>query len=418
MENKTYVEINAAKQMKALMKQHFMELDEASRTKNKKIAWCSSVGPAELAMSLGFLVYYPENHAAMLGSTRTAMDYIPAANAHGYSPEICSYLTSDIGAYLRHETPLTKAYGIKEIPRPDVLLYNTNQCRDVGDWARFYGREFNVPVLGINTPHTQNDVREPVVSSVAAQLREMVPELEKVAGRHFDIDEFREVLATSRECSDLWEAVLNTGANRPSPLSFFDECIHMGPAVVMRGRKEANDYYRVLLAEMQERVAHGVAAVAGEKYRFYWEGMPVWGKLRSLSELLAGLKSCVVVSTYCNSWIFSKFDPADPFQSMAEAYCSIFIGQDDNWKENYIADKVKHYAIDGILFHDARTCASNSNNRYGMTKRLSERLGIPHLVINGDLNDLRCYSEEQTVTNIEAFVEQIEESHRENIRRH
>jgi benzoyl-CoA reductase/2-hydroxyglutaryl-CoA dehydratase subunit BcrC/BadD/HgdB len=91
-------------------------LDEASRTKNKKIAWCSSVGPAELAMSLGFLVYYPENHAAMLGSTRTAMDYIPVANAHGYSPEICSYLTSDIGAYLRHETPLTKAYGIKEVP--------------------------------------------------------------------------------------------------------------------------------------------------------------------------------------------------------------------------------------------------------------------------------------------------------------
>jgi len=35
-------------------------------------------------------------------------------------------------------------------------------------------------------------------------------------------------------------------------------------------------------------------------------------------------------------------------------------------------------------------------------------LGIPHLVINGDLNDLRCFSEEQTVTNIEAFVEQIE----------
>ena len=95
------MEIKATKQLKTLMKQHFMELDEASRTKSKKIAWCSSVGPSELAMSLGFLVYYPENHASMLGSTRTAMDYIPVANAHGYSPEICSYLTADIGAYLK-----------------------------------------------------------------------------------------------------------------------------------------------------------------------------------------------------------------------------------------------------------------------------------------------------------------------------
>ena len=410
MENKTPLEIKTAKQMKALMKQHFMELDEASRTKNKKIAWCSSVGPAELAMALGFLVYYPENHAAMLGANRTAMDYIPVANAHGYSPEICSYLTSDIGAYLKHETPLTKAFGIQSIPKPDVLLYNTNQCRDVYDWARFYGKEFNAPVLGINTPRSLNEAREDIVKSVTLQLQQMVPDLEKVAGRRFDIDEFRDVLAISRECSDLWEAVLYTAANKPSPLTFFDECIHMGPAVVMRGRKEANEYYRILLGEMQERTKNGTAAVEDERYRFYWEGMPIWGKLRSLSDLLAKLKSAVVVSTYCNSWIFSAFDPKDPFHSMAQAYCSIFITQDEAWKENYIADKVKRFAIDGILFHDARTCASNSNNRYGMTKRLTGRLGIPHLVINGDLNDLRCYSEEQTVTNIEAFVEQIEES--------
>src|SRR5271157_4270992 len=183
------MEIKSAQQLKGLMKQHFMELDEASRTKNKKIAWCSSVGPAELAISLGFLVYYPENHAAILGANRTAMDYIPVANAHGYSPEICSYLTSDIGAYLKHETPLTKAYGIQSIPKPDVLLYNTNQCRDVYDWERFYGKEFNAPVLGINTPRSQNAAREAVVKSVTSQLQQMVPELEKVAGRHFDIDE-------------------------------------------------------------------------------------------------------------------------------------------------------------------------------------------------------------------------------------
>ena len=31
------------------------------------------------------------------------------------------------------------------------------------------------------------------------------------------------------------------------------------------------------------------------------------------------------------------------------------------------------------------------------------------LVIHGDLNDLRCYSEEQARTNIEAFIEQLAE---------
>jgi benzoyl-CoA reductase/2-hydroxyglutaryl-CoA dehydratase subunit BcrC/BadD/HgdB len=40
-----------------------------------------------------------------------------------------------------------------------------------------------------------------------------------------------------------------------------------------------------------------------------------------------------------------------------------------------------------------------------MPERLDAKLGIPHLVIHGDLNDLRLYSEEQAKTNIQAFVE-------------
>ena len=87
------------------MADHFYELDEAARTGFPKIAWCTSVGPAELLRGMGFLVYYPENHSAMLGATRMATELIPYANAIGYSPEICSYLTSDIGAYLRKKTP-------------------------------------------------------------------------------------------------------------------------------------------------------------------------------------------------------------------------------------------------------------------------------------------------------------------------
>jgi benzoyl-CoA reductase/2-hydroxyglutaryl-CoA dehydratase subunit BcrC/BadD/HgdB len=44
-----------------------------------------------------------------------------------------------------------------------------------------------------------------------------------------------------------------------------------------------------------------------------------------------------------------------------------------------------------------------------MPERVSEKLGIPVITINGDLCDLRCYSEEQAKTNIEAFIEQLDE---------
>ncbi|HUW95158.1 MAG TPA: 2-hydroxyacyl-CoA dehydratase family protein [Anaerolineae bacterium] len=403
--------IEAAKQLGEVMRDYFYRMDRISKGDEEgKIAWCTSTGPAELLHAFGFEVHYPENHAAMLGSKRLAMDLIPRANAIGYSPDICSYLTSDVGAYLKGETPLSQVYpGIESVPRPDVLAYNTQQCRDVREWFEFYGREFNVPVVGINPPRGMHEVDSAQVSDVVQQIGELIPTLEEVSGQKFDIDRFKESMRLSRECSELWGHVLGLSRSVPAPWTFFDGCIHMGPAVCLRATQAPVDYYNLLKEELEGRVEDGVAAVENERFRIYWEGMPIWGRLRALSEQFSEQDTCVVVSTYCNSWIFSAFDEARPFESMAQAYTEIFINRSEPTKQAYIERLVDEYQVDGIIFHDAKTCASNSNSRYGMPQRLEEKLGIPTLVIDADLNDLRMYSEETTRTKIEAFVEQLEE---------
>jgi len=401
--------IEAAKGMKKFMADYYLELDHASRTGDRKVAWCTSVGPAEILRAMGFLVYFPETHSAMLGSARMAMDLIPHANALGYSPEICSYLTADVGAYVQGVTPLTRAFGIESIPKPDVLVFNTNQCRDVQDWFAWYAREFSAPLIGVRTHRGVKNVTESHVSSIAKQMEEMIEPLEEISGHQFDLDELERVVALSRECSELWKAVLDTASAAPSPLTFFDGTTLMGPAVVGRGTQQAVDFFRILLAELEERVENGVGAVEGERFRIYWEGMPVWGRLRAHSELFAGLGACVLASTYCNSWIFSDLDPEDPFVGMARAYTKLFIVRSDEAKEQYIKEMLDFFRVDGIVYHNARTCPNNSNSNYGMPQRLTEGTGVPSLIIDGDLNDLRCLSDEQTNTNVEAFIEQLEE---------
>ena len=401
--------IKAGGEMRQFMADYYVELDQAAKTGEKKIAWCTSVGPAEILRGMGFLVYFPETHSAMLGATRTAMDYIPHANALGYAPEICSYLTADVGAFVRGFTPLERAYGIKSVPKPDVLVFNTNQCRDVQDWFAWYAREFDAPLVGVHTHRGVKDVDESHVLSIAKQIQALIEPLEKVSGQTFDEEAFRQTVALSRECSELWKKVLDTASATPSPLTFFDGTTLMGPAVVGRGTQEAVDFYKLLLAELQERVENGEGAIEGEQFRIYWEGMPVWGRLRAHSELFASLKTCVSASTYCNSWIFSDLDPADPFMSMGRAYTKLFIVRSDETKEKYIKQMLDFFNMDGIVYHNARTCPNNSNSNYGMPQRLTQETGVPSLAIDGDLNDLRCLSDEQTNTNIEAFIEQLEE---------
>ncbi len=391
------------------MQEYYLELHEASETGARKIAWCSSVGPAELLRAMGFLVFYPENHAAMLGATRRAAEVMTAANRLGYSPDICSYLRSDIGAFLEGETPLSAvSKDIVAPPRPDVLVYNTNQCRDIKDWFRWYADRLGVPCIGVEGHRSVDTVTRDHVRSISDQLRALVSPLESVAGHPLDPSRLTHAVALSRACSDAWGRLLGLSARRPSPLSFFHGLVLMGPAVVGRGTEAAVRFYEDAVRELELRSARGVGAVRRERHRIYWEGMPVWGRISELTRLFSRLETCVAASTYCHSWVFDALDPDAPFESMARAYTELFIVRSDVAKEDYLAERLSRFGIDGIIFHDAKTCPANTNSRYGMPGRLTRRLGIPHTVIFGDHMDLGLYNGERVALQVEAFVEQLD----------
>ncbi|MAE07687.1 MAG: 2-hydroxyglutaryl-CoA dehydratase [Bacteroidetes bacterium] len=395
--------IETTKLMKEIMGNYFRGMKDSK----KKIAWCTSVGPAELLRSFDFEVHFPENHGALLGATRTAGDFIPEAAKLGYSSEICSYLTADVGSYLKQQTPLLEHYDLNGPPKPDLIVYNTNQCREVQDWFTYFAREFNCPVFGITSPRHVNEVSKEDINDVASQFKAMIPICEQVSGNKFDIDKFKETIRLSKEATDLWKEVLWTASVTPSPISFFDATIHMGPIVVLRGTQTAKNYYDVLLEELKGNMDKGIGFLEKEKCRIYWEGMPIWGKLRSLSNLFLEQNAAVVASTYCNSWVFDDFDERNPFESSALAYTTIFINRSEEAKEAVLKKMIQDFRLDGIIFHEAKTCFNNSNSRFGMPARLKEETGVETLVIEGDLCDLRFFSEEQSTIKIETFLEQI-----------
>jgi benzoyl-CoA reductase/2-hydroxyglutaryl-CoA dehydratase subunit BcrC/BadD/HgdB len=286
--------IKATDTMKNIMGEYFSSLESGK----KKIAWCTSVGPAELLRSFGFEVYFPENHGALMGATRTAMDYIPEAIKCGYSGHVCSYTTADIGSYLKGESPLKTHYGMKGHPKPDLIAYNTNQCREVQDWFQFFADEFKCPIVGIMPPRHVDEVTQDEVDLVVKQFKNMIPICEKVSGQKFDENKFKETVRLSKEATLLWQKVLKTSIAMNAPISFFDGTIHMGPIVVLRGTQVAKDYYTELLAELEENVKNNIGFLPQAKTRIFWEGMPIWGKLRMLSDLFTSNGAAVVASTY------------------------------------------------------------------------------------------------------------------------
>jgi len=399
-------QLEAQKKLKKILENYFVGI-------KPPIAWCTSAGPAEILRTLGFEVYFPENHGAMLGASRLAGKYIPKAHQVGFAGDICSYLTADIGAWLMNETPLSDAYGLKSIPKPEMIVFNTNQCREVAEWFNFYGREFNCPVVGIYPPRYLEEISKNYIDNVVAQFRKVISVGEEVIGKKLDPKELEKVVALSFEGTQLWKQVLETAKSKPSPLSFFDGTILMAPIVMLRGTKICVDFYTETLNELKG-LLNKTQTDSNEcnQIRLYWEGMPIWGRLRSLAEFFNENNTAVVASTYCNSWIFDDFNPENPLESMALAYTKIFINRGENTKLTYMEKMLNEFDIDGIVFHDSKTCFNNTNSRFGLPKRLKDATGIDVLTIDGDLNDLRFFSDGQTRTKLETFIEQIKSKKR------
>ena len=138
--------------------------------------------------------------------------------------------------------------------------------------------------------------------------------------------------------------------------------------------------------------------------------MPIWGQLRPLSEFFAGHRAALVASTYCNSWVLDALDSSDPWRAMARAYLSIFICRSEGYKQEYIVRTAREFGAGGVIFHDSKTCPHNSNSRFGMPQRIRKAEGLPVLVLEGDLNDPRCFAFEESRVRVEVFLEQMEDA--------
>ena len=402
------VPLETAPKLKELVAHYYRDLQIAAADPDRAIAWCSGTGPVEILRALGFSVYFPENHAALIGASRQTVKYIPRALQEGFSQFASSAMASDVGAMLAGDSPLVPVYGISGPPAPDVLTYNTNYGHDLIRWFEYYGRHFQVPVLGLHPPAALDEIGATEVEAASRQIFHLIEMLERATGRKLDMDRLSQVVKLTNTCTRLWGEIQDLCRATPAPLTFFDMLIHIAPAVTMRGTPEAVEYYTLLKAEVEERLASNVAAVPGERFRFYWEGPPIWPALRQLADMFLNQRTVVVASTYTRIAALDSIDPKNPIESMARVYTGIFHNRSDNFKEDYLVSRFKDFGIDGVVYHEGRTAPHESNVRYGLEVRLRRRAGLSALVLEADTHDLRLFSVNQIMQKLRDFIEMQE----------
>lgn len=387
---------------KELVARHWLEARYANLY--RKVAWVTSGAPVELLKALGFCVIYPENHAAICGTARVAVDLASEAENAGYSRDICSYARTDFGALLSGKTPVGK------LPRPDLLLACTNICQTVLFWYRVLARHFNVPLVLIDTPFVYYDQASGhAIEFVKRQLEEAVPTMERVAGCSLDERKLKRVGQSSRIASQLWMEIMERNRRQPAPITAFDQFTQMAPIVELRGDGATVDLYAAMLQEIDERIARGIGAVKNERKRILWDNLPIWYRLRYLAEFLGEHGVAIVASTYTNAWgeLASMIDPERPFESMARTFTYPILNRGTGHKLATMKRMIAEYHLDGAILHSDRSCKPYSVGQMDQRDRLIRDCGVPALLLEADHNDSRCYSEEQVANRLAAFIEML-----------
>ena len=388
--------------VKELMSAHYLK-GRYSRGV-RPVAWVTSGAPIEVLQALGFLLIYPENHAALCGSRRLSTDLCQAAEDEGYGKDLCSYVRTDLGSIATGRTP------VGSLAAPDLLVCCTNICQTVKYWYEVLAEHFKVPLVTIDTPFLYGEVYDHQVDYVRRQLEEeLVPACEHAAGEKLAQTALRTVTKASFEACRLWCAILDRSRTKPAPMTAFDGFLLMGPVVNMRGRNETITFYRKVLAEIDERIAAGTGAIKQERYRVLWDNLPIWYRLSRLSRGLAAQGVNVVASDYTYAWgeLAAMIDPADPFTSAARTYLHPILNRSTGHKLAAMQSMISDFAVDGVILRSDRSCKPYSLGQIDQRDRLVDDVGVPALLLEADHNDSRIWSEEQNANRIEAFVEMM-----------
>ncbi len=396
--------IKAAAKMKEIMTAYYIDAKTAEQT-GRKVAWITSGGPVEPLIAMDIIPVYPENHGAMIGASKMGVELCRKAEEMGYSSDLCSYARSDIGCAPVNGGP------IGGLPKPDMLVCCNNICGTVLKWYEVQARYFNVPLFILDTPFTHVGFSAEAKKYVKSQILEYIKFLENATNKKFDYDRMQEVGKLSLEGQRLWQAVLDMAVQRPSPLSAFDAFFHLALIVTLRGTRQTVDYYRLLLDEMQERAAQKIGAVADEKYRLLWDNLPIWYRMKWLSEKFAAAGACLVADTYTTAWCGSmKYIKEDDFlETMAEGYSRIYLNIGVDQMAEQVIAMAEKYGVDGVVMHSNRSCKPYSFGQYDIQRIVGEKMGIPTLMIEADMVDERSFSEGQVETRIEAFIEVLKQ---------
>jgi len=356
---------------------------------------------------------------------------LEAAERAGYARDLCAYMRNYWGSILLDEYGWVEpGEARKPFPKPD-FVWQDHICCSHAKWYQVVSDlEGGLPMFCIDVgvgPY--DETTEHGVDYVVGQMLDGIDWLEETTGRKYDDQKLIEAVYNTCRSESTWAEVCELNKNIPAPLEEKTMYSLYVLGTLQKSSKEVADFYEELKAEVEDRVAKGIAAVENEQARVMTDTQPPWGFLR-VFRYMAEKYGCVSIGSLytfalIGNWIWEdgKFVPRPTPQSQGveikdrEQALRVLTEWElskpewqhfysPQYKSDMMIQIAKDWKLDGVMLHYNRGCEGLSlgiaENRLAILDA-----GFPVMIFEGNMGDEREFDEARTMARIDSFMESL-----------
>ena len=266
-----------------------------------------------------------------------------------------------------------------------------------------------VPLFIGEAPYvlSEEDLNNYVLDFTVNQLEQLIKLAEEKFKVKFNMENLIKRVELSDIASELWLKILNLRRTKPCPLGGRDSASDIFPLVVLQGTEDAVNFYKELLAEVDEKVRKHEGIIENERFRLAFDGIWIWHAF-DMIKYFEERGAVFVYEPYSEAWAY-RLDKSKPLESIAKKILTMGLNIDIDLRIKNFMDKIKKYNIDGVIIFSNRSCKTWSAPQIVTAEILNKELSVPYLIIEADMADPRQYAKAQIENRIDAFLETLEE---------
>jgi benzoyl-CoA reductase subunit B len=369
----------------------------------KPFVWYNLGFNSELIYALGDVCPLPIESLGvlhnLLGSLDRSMEFIDTAVAAGVPSDCCSADKLAAGAIHKNLYPMPACtVGINTPCDSQVMA--TQVMAELGQ----------APFFPIDVPYYHDDR---TVRHVAAQLRELIPFLERHTQRRLDFDRLRYVCELSNQTTEaIWEW-LEWRKNVPLAQSSKLVAFTLVLQILFTGHRNGVELAQALLREVKERTVRGEHYYE-ERARAIWYQDPVWTDMQIYDWFEQDLGLSVPVDVfgfYAQDGLIDTRTPDTMLEGLARKLvnCHPMARQFRSDMGVYIRDFMhmhEAWQADCGIFAGHIAC-KHAWGGIGLFKEACRKAGIPLLVFEFDMFDPRITPNDEVFFQVERFVNEV-----------